>query len=228
MAGRGLDELGGGKVRAPTWLWLLGLLVPAAAVLAWLYWAELSETFGPTVIPILSPVIPKPEGAPSTAQARYDSEFGVVWHDCRQAAGGQVSAEWRRKAGFYRVWIAPGRDCARPARDDTPDTLRLGPHARPTITLGEGSSGGDRQQQRARCDGAPDASARHLAVARATRGAGADVDGVLGAFVAQAPALRWARPAGETGGVQICTLRDQPPGETGGLNVTMSLGRDRP
>ena len=235
MSGRGLDELGGRKPKVPAWLWGLGLLLPAAAVLGWLYWAQLSAALGPTLIPVLSPVIPKPQGAPSSAQALYDLEHGVVWRDCRAAGGGHVSAEWRSGLGFYRAWVAPQGGCAAPAGDRTPGALRLSRYGVPVLALEPGTAASEGPRRRELCDAAHARGlAAHARVASAVVATepGPDLDEALGRFAREAPGLLSARPGGALGASQLCNFRKDPPlkpGEVpGGLVVDMSIGQDRP
>jgi len=230
-----LDELGTGKPKIPAWLWAVGLIVPTAAVLAWLYWAELSDAVGPTLIPIVSPVIPKPDGAPRTAHAVYDSELGVRWLDCREGGGGHVSAEWWPKAGFHRAWIVAEGGCARPAGDRTPGALRLPERGAPALVLARGTASNDAGKRRAACDAAHaeglDGHAR-VAGAVAAGEAGSTLKGLLATFAKNEPRYLSARPGGSVETSQLCNFRFDPPpkpGEVGSvLGVDVSYGQDRP
>jgi len=235
MARRGLEELGGRKVRVPGWLWALGLALPTAAVLGWLYWGPISQTLGPTVIPILSPMIPRPEGAPSTARAEYDLEQGVLWRDCREAAGGHVAAEWWRTSGLHRAWVSAEGGCARPAGDATPRALRLSERSAPVLVLDRGTASSEGDRRRALCGAAHERGLEahvRVAAAVAAQDSGADLKALLGGFARSAPGLLSARPGGEAGTSQLCNFRRDPPPEAGGgpsyLGVDVTYGQDRP
>lgn len=235
MAGRGAER-GAGRQPVPGWLWLISVLVPAAAVLTWLFWPQLTSTFGPSVIPTLSPVLPRPSGAPPSAKARYDAEQGVVWSICREGGGGQVSAEWWGDSGFYRAWIQPGASCATPANDETPGSLRLLRKGSPVLVLERLSASPQASRRRDLCDAAKSRGlAAHVAVARAVSAdpqAGFDLRLILSGFAAAAPGYQSARPAGSVVSSQLCAFRTDPPpaaGETAGyMGVDMSLVQDRP
>jgi len=236
MPSRGIIERGAGKQPIPGWLWFIALLIPTAAVLVWLFWAQLATNLGPGVIPVLSPVLPRPSGAPVSARARYDEEQGVVWFACREGGGGHVSAEWWSDSGFYRAWIMPHGGCARPANDETPGSLRLLRKGSPVLVLVPLTASPQASRRRELCDAAHARGlGEHMAVARAVGAdpaSGLDLRLVLGGFVAAAPGFQSARPGGSVISSQLCNFRTDPPpseGETSGyLGVDMSLVQDHP
>ena len=232
--GRGIVERGAGRPKIPGWLWIVALSLPTAAVLTWLFWAQLSSHLGPTLIPILSPVLPKPSGASPAARARYDEEQGVVWMVCRDGAGGHVKAEWWGDSGFYRAWIMPGRGCANPADDETAGALRLLRKGSPVLVLPRLSASPQASVRRQLCTAAHKRGlAPYMAVASAVAAdpkAGFDLKLVLPGFVAAAPHYQSARPGGSVISSQLCNFRTDPPpseGETSGyMGVDMSVVQD--
>lgn len=231
-----MAERGAGKPRVPVWLWLTALVIPTAAVLVLMFWAQLAVAFGPMLIPSLGPVLPRPSGAPASASARYDGEQGVIWFDCREAAGGHVTAEWWSDSGFYRAWIKPGSGCAGPATDETPGSLRLPRKGSPVLVLEPLSATPQASRRRELCDAAMARGlAAHVGVARAVAddpASGLDLRLILSGFVAAETGYRSARPGGSIISSQLCNFRNDPPpapGEAAGyLGVDMSLVQDRP
>lgn len=235
MPSRGAER-GAGKPSIPGWLWLIALAIPTAAVLVWLFWAQLATALGPTLIPVLGPALPRPSGAPASATARYDAEQGVVWVDCREAAGGHVTAEWWNESGFYRAWIKPGSGCASAATDETPGSLRLLRKGSPVLVLQPLSASPQASRRRELCDAAKARGlAAHVAIARAVAAdpaSGLDLRLMMSGFAAAEPGYRSARPGGSIVSSQLCNFRNDPPptpGEASGyLGVDMSLVQDRP
>jgi len=208
---------GAGKPTISPWAYVLGIGLPTAAVLLWLFWTPLVTATAPSLVPALSGVLPRPDGAPGSARASWDPELGVIWRDCREGGGGQVTAEWWSD-GFHRAWVLPGAHCGAFANDETAGALRLSGRGTPILALERLSAPPQASMRRVVCD---EAAARGLApwvaVAQAVnrREAGADLQRVLGDFTRQAPRLKWARPGGQVISSQICNFRDQPP-PTGG------------
>jgi hypothetical protein len=233
---RGIVERGAGRPRIPGWLWAIALILPTSAVFIWLFWAQLSASLGPTLIPAIGPVLPKPSGAPASARARYDEEQGIVWNACREAAGGHVAAQWWGDSGFYRAWIAPHGGCSNPANDETPGSLRLLRKGSPVLVLPRLSASPLASRRRELCDAAHERGlGPHMAVARAVAAqpdAGLDLRLILSGFVAAAPRYQSARPGGSIISSQLCNFRTDPPpapGETSGyIGVDMSLVQDHP
>lgn len=217
---------GAGKPRIPFWVKALAFAVPTAVVLLWVFWGQLVLALAPSLVPVLGPVLPRPEGAPGSAMASWDPELGVLWRDCRPAAGGHVSAEWWGDDGFHRAWISLEGGCERPAGDETPLALRLADRATPVLTLERLSATAEPARRRELCDAAATRGlGAYVRVARATnrREAGADLQRVLGGFIRAAPGLKWARPGGQVISSQLCNFRDHAPPKPGEVPNVISL-----
>lgn len=229
MSPRGARIRGAGKPPIPFWVKAVAVGLPVSAVLLWLFWSQLVAALAPTLVPIAGPILPRPDGAPGSAKASWNTEHGVIWRDCREASGGHVSAEWWSEGGFYRAWVAPQGGCAAPAQDDTPMALRLSGHGTPVLVLERLSAPPQASMRREVCDAAAARGlAAHARVAAAAnrREAGADLQRVLGGFVAAQPGLKWARPGGQVISSQLCNFRDQPPPKPGEVPnvITLNLG----
>jgi len=218
---------GAGRPKISAWAYVLGIGLPLSAALLWIFWSPLVAAAAPTVIPTIGPILPKPEGAPATAKASWDPELGVIWRDCREAAGGQVTAEWWSD-GFHRAWVLPAAHCGAYAHDETAGALRLSGRGTPILVLDRLSAPPQASMRRVVCDEAAGRGLQpwaRVAAAANRPEAGADLQRVLGEFTALEPQLKWARPGGQVISSQVCNFRNQPPPRPGEVPPAIMVNR---
>jgi len=220
---------GAGKPKTPGWTVPVAVGVPLAAVLLWLFWTPLSAALGPTLVPFLGGVLPRPEGAPRAATASYTPGDGVAWTACQDLPGGAARAGWIGRSGLDGVVLGPGAHCSEAVWKGRTLTLRT--RGQPLLKLAQPPGSDDRAVRTAQCQRAADEGHEAFVdLAEAAirgRALGTGGEAALKRFTAEAASLKFARASGLEHGRLTCFLRaDAPtkPGEApqGALNATMS------